>query len=211
MKKRIMNGKELIVDQLQFYRTLGVTHLRIAAPSAADIEEGINNCRACDLGFEQRGRISGWGNSAADLMFIVDAPSGEDVQAGVPLGGEAGRLLEKIIQAIGLRPEEVFITNVVKCCPSESRKPSLSEIEACRAWLIKQISLVNPSVVVPLGNAAAQSLFRNTDTISELRGRFYSLGRQLIMPTFHPEYLLHNPGAKAQVWHDMKMVRSRLK
>ena len=143
-------------------------------------------------------------------MFVVDALSEEALQSGEPLAEEARELLHKIIRAIDLNPADVFITNAVKCCPVDLRKPAAGEIEACRSWLIKQIGFVDPQIIVPLGSTAAQCLLSATEPISTLRGRIHYLGKYAVIPTFHPEYLLHNSKAKSDVWHDMKLVRDRL-
>lgn len=206
-----MDRKHLLTDQLEFYRDLGVTHLNLGVPTAESLEAGIRECERCEFSAGRKGYNSGSGSLEADLMFIVDALSEEDVKAGEPLSGEAGELLRRIIRAIELDPGDVFVTNAVKCCPGNLRKPSPAEIDACRPWLMKQVSLVNPLVIVPLGNVAAHSVLSTADPITALRGRFHHLGRYPVMPTFHPEYLLHNPGAKSQVWQDMKMVRERLR
>jgi len=120
-------------------------------------------------------------------------------------------LLHKIIRAIDLQPKEVFIANAVKCSVPGDRKTTREEIEACRSWVLRQVELVDPQIIVALGNVAVHSILATEENISSLRGRFHPLGSRAIMPTFHPEYLLHNPGAKSKVWHDMKMVRDRLK
>ena len=125
--------------------------------------------------------------------------------------GEAWDLLRKIIKAIDIEPEDVYITNAVKCYAEGQTKPSANEIEACRPWVLNQIGILNPRVVVALGSVAAQSVLATGEAISSIRGKFYFLDSCPVMPTFHPEYLLHNAKSKADVWHDMKMVRDRLK
>ena len=205
-----MDRKNLLADQLEFYQDLGVTHLNMALPSLETVESGIRDCSRCGFSINRKGVIAGWGSPHADLMFAVDAPSEESLNSGEPLTGEARDLLHKIIRAIDVDPADVFITNAVKCCASDKRKPSADEIETCRSWLLSQIGVIDPLVVVPLGSTAAQGILSTTETISTLRGRVHHLGKYPVMPTFHPEYLLHNPRAKSDVWHDMKMVRSRI-
>ncbi|MFH1966127.1 MAG: uracil-DNA glycosylase [Acidobacteriota bacterium] len=206
-----MDRKNLLADQLEFYQDLGVTHLNLTLPSLESLESGIADCSRCGFSINRKGVIAGWGSPQADLMFAVDAPSEESLKSGEPLAGEARDLLHKIIRAIDVDPADVFITNGVKCCAGDKRKPAASEIETCRFWLLSQINIIDPLVIVPLGNVAAQGILSTTETISTLRGRIHYLGKYPVMPTFHPEYLLHNPRAKSDVWHDMKMVRGRLK
>ena len=206
-----MDMKHLLAAQLEFYRDMGVTHLNLELPSLQSLESGIRDCYLCGLSLDRKGVITGWGSPQADLMFVVDALSGEALQTGEPLAEEARELLHKIIRAIDMNPADVFITNAVKCCPGDLRKPASGEIEACRSWLMKQITFVDPQIIVPLGSTAAQCLLSTTDPIGTLRGRIHYLGKYQVIPTFHPEYLLHNPKAKSDVWHDMKVVRGRLK
>ena len=202
--------KHLLADQLEFYRDLGVTHLNLELPSLESLESGIRDCSLCGFSVDRKGVIAGWGSPQADLMFVVDALSEEALQTGEPLAEEVRDLLHRIIRAIDLNPADVFITNAVKCCPGDLRKPATEEIEACRSWLIKQIGFVDPQIIVPLGSTAAQCLLSTAEPISTLRGRIHYLGKYPVIPTFHPEYLLHNPKAKSDVWHDMKVVRGML-
>lgn len=206
-----MDMKHLLADQLEFYRDLGVTHLNLALPSLESIEAGITGCQRCSFGPGRKGVSAGWGFPQAELMFVVDGLSEEALQEGTPVQGEAWELLMKIIRAIDVRPEDVFITNAVKCCPGTALKPGALEIESCRPWFISQISSVDPLVIVPLGSTASHCVLSTSESISALRGKIHRLGKYQVLPTFHPEYLLRNPRAKSDVWQDMKMVRSLLK
>ena len=206
-----MNRKNLLAEQLEFYRELGVTHLNLALPSLKSLEAGIRGCQRCSFGPGRKGVVAGWGSPRAELMFVVDALSEEALQIGEPLSREAGELLHRIIKAIDMNPGDVFITNSVKCCSGDARKPGLAEIDSCRSWVISQISFVDPLVIVPLGSTASHCVLSTSESISALRGKIHSLGKYQVLPTFHPEYLLRNPRAKSEVWHDMKMVRSLLK
>jgi DNA polymerase len=125
--------------------------------------------------------------------------------------GKAGQLLTRIIEAINLRRDQVYIANVVKCRPPCNRNPESDEIAACRDYLFRQIECVGPRLIVALGKFAAQVLFGSEVPITRLRGKFFDFRGIAVMPTFHPSYLLHNPGAKREVWEDMKTVRDRLK
>jgi DNA polymerase len=206
-----MDRKNLLADQLEFYRGLGVTHLNLALPSLKSMEAGIKACQRCSFGPSRNGVLAGWGSPRAELMFVVDGLSEEALQIGEPLAREAGDLLHRIIKAIDMNPEDVFITNSVKCCPVETMKPGPGEIESCRPWVISQIRVVDPLVIVPLGSTASHCVLSTSESISVLRGKIHSIGKYQVLPTFHPQYLLRNPRAKSEVWHDMKMVRSLLK
>lgn len=206
-----MDESDQLSEILRFYNSLGVTHLNLEMPSASSLEAGIRGCKQCPRSRTRLGFITGWGSESASLMFLVDAPSESDLRAEEPLSGEVRELLHKIIRAIDLQPEEVYIANSVKCSVPGDRRTTREEIDACRSWVMRQVELVNPQIIVALGNTAVHSILATEENISSLRGRFHPLGAFLVMPTFHPEYLLHNPGAKSMVWHDMKMVRDRLK
>jgi len=205
-----MNKNNPLSDILKFYKDLGVTHLNLNTPSLETLEKEIGECTRCGLSRGRSGVLAGWGSPRARLMLVADALNAVALQEGAPVHGEAWELLKKIIKAIDMDPEDVFITNAVKCHSEGLAKPSANEIEACRPWLLNQIKLVNPRVVVALGTVAAQSVLATEAAISAIRGKFYYLDEYPVMPTFHPEYLLHNPKSKGEVWHDMKMVRDRL-
>ena len=140
-------------------------------------------------------------------MFIGEGPGFEEDRQGRPFVGPAGQLLTKMIRAINFTREEVYITNVVKCRPPENRVPFENEVEACRSFLEEEIRLVNPRILVPLGHCAAQTLTRSKKKISDLRGRILDLKNRRLIATYHPAYLLRNPGAKREAWEDLKRVR----
>jgi DNA polymerase len=132
------------------------------------------------------------------------------IKKGEPFVGRAGQLLTKIIEAIGLTREQVYIANVLKCRPPGNRNPETDEVEQCEPFLFRQIDVIQPKVIVPLGKFAAQSLLRTMDPITRLRGRSFDFRGATLIPTFHPAYLLRNPSAKREVWEDMKKVRAIL-
>ena len=140
----------------------------------------------------------------------MDPGHDEDVQ-GVPFVGRAGQLLTKIIEAIELTRDDVYIANVVKCRPPENRNPEPDEIATCEPFLFRQVQSIKPKVIVALGTFAARTLLRTTEPISKLRGRFYTYGDAALMATFHPAFLLRSPDRKRDVWDDMKMVRAVLR
>ena len=184
-----------------------------ANPSEAlsGIRADIGDCTRCKLHTLGRQQIVfGVGNPQADLMFVGEAPGRDEDIQGIPFVGRAGQLLTKIIEAIGLKREDVYIANVIKCRPPENRNPEPDEVETCEPFLFRQIDVIKPKVVVALGKFAAQTLLRTLDPISRLRGRVYDYRGVRLVPTFHPAYLLRNPSSKREVWEDMKLVRSLL-
>jgi DNA polymerase len=141
------------------------------------------------------------------LIFVGEAPGREEDLQGEPFVGQAGQLLTKIIQAIQLRREEVYIANIIKCRPPENRNPEPDEISACEPFLIKQLQVIRPRLICALGAFAAQSLLKTEEKISSLRGRFHEYQGIPLMPTYHPAFLLRNPNRKREVWEDMKKIK----
>jgi DNA polymerase len=154
--------------------------------------------------------VFGRGNPAADLVFVGEAPGYEEDQQGEPFVGEAGRLLDRILFAMGLSADEVYICNLIKCRPPANRDPHADEIAACEPYLKRQLALLKPTVIVALGRFAAQTLLGVQTPVSRLRGQWYSYDGVALMPTFHPAYLLRSPQDKKLVWEDMTMVKQRL-
>ena len=174
----------------------------------ADISDDCRRCKLCTLGRSQI--VFGVGNPKARLMFVGEAPGEEEDKRGEPFVGRAGQLLTKIIEAIGLTRDQVYIANVIKCRPPGNRNPEADEVEQCEPFLFRQIDVIQPRVIVPLGKFAAQSLLKTMDPITRLRGRQFDYRGAALIPTFHPAYLLRNPSAKREVWEDMKKVRAIL-
>jgi uracil-DNA glycosylase family 4 len=154
--------------------------------------------------------VFGDGDSDADLMFIGEGPGAEEDRQGLPFVGRAGQLLNKIIEAIDLRREDVYIANIVKCRPPGNRDPHPDEVAACRPYLEQQIQLVAPRVIVALGRVAAQALLGESTPIGKLRGHWHSAYDVAVMPTYHPAALLRNSALKRPVWDDMQRVRDRM-
>jgi uracil-DNA glycosylase len=173
-----------------------------------DIGADCRRCKLCTLGRSQI--VFGVGHPKAPLMFVGEAPGEDEDKKGEPFVGRAGQLLTKIIEAIGLTRDQVYIANVIKCRPPGNRNPEPDEVAECEPFLFRQIDVIQPKVIVPLGKFAAQSLLRTTDPITRLRGRQFDYRGAVLIPTFHPAYLLRNPSAKREVWDDMKKVRSIL-
>ncbi len=214
MACRLSTAMQEIVDQLRFFSELGVTHLNVESqspPSLEEIREEIGDCRRCKLWRERTHIVYGVGSSKADLMFVGEAPGREEDVQGIPFVGRAGQLLTRIIEAIDLNREEVYIANILKCRPPRNRDPEADEVESCEGFLFKQIQVIQPKIIVALGRYAAQCLLRTKAPISRIRGQFFNFQGSLLLPTFHPSYLLRNPSAKRDVWDDIKAVRARLK
>ena len=152
------------------------------------------------------------GNPDADLMFIGEAPGEQEDLQGLPFVGPAGQLLTKIIDAMGLRRSEVYISNICKFRPPNNRLPTPDEVAACLPYLKRQIEIIQPKIIVALGNLSTHTLLQTTEGITRLRGRFvdFAPGIQL-MPTFHPSYLLRDPRRKVEVWQDMKTIHTRMR
>jgi DNA polymerase len=175
------------------------------------VRTDLGNCTRCKLHALGRSQIVfGVGNPVASLMFIGEAPGHDEDVQGIPFVGRAGQLLTRIIEAIGLRREDVYIANVIKCRPPENRNPELDEVARCEPFLFRQVLAIKPRVLVALGTFAAQTLLRTKDPISRLRGNVYRYGSASLIPTFHPAYLLRSPERKRDVWEDMKKVRDLL-
>ena len=174
------------------------------------LRKEVSSCERCPLAETRTNVVFGEGHPRARLMFIGEAPGGDEDKQGRPFVGRAGQLLTKIIESIGLERKDVFIANILKCRPPGNRNPLPSEIAACSPYLIKQIELIRPEVICALGKFAAQTLLNTETPISRLRGTFYDFRGIKLMPTYHPAYLLRNPGGKKEVWEDMKSLAKEL-
>jgi uracil-DNA glycosylase family 4 len=188
-----------------------VPFFREPADALAAVKTFIGDCTRCKLaGLGRTQVVFGVGNPSADLMFVGEAPGADEDIQGVPFVGRAGQLLTKIIEAINLKREDVYIANVIKCRPPQNRNPEPDEIETCQPFLFQQIDVIRPKVIVTLGKFAAQCLLRSEEPISRLRGRLFDYRGAKLIPTFHPAYLLRNPSSKREVWEDMKLVKKLL-
>src|SRR6266542_3289268 len=189
------------------------------AASLRLIREDIGDCTRCRLHKQGRKQIVfGVGNPKADLMFIGEAPGADEDQQGEPFVGRAGQLLTKIIKAMGFAREDVYIANILKCRPDMpagsfgNRAPTPAEMQTCRPYLVEQIDIIQPKVLVALGAVAVEGLLGTRGTMRELRGRWHSYSGTPLMITYHPAYLLRNqaPSEKRKVWEDMLQVLERL-
>ncbi len=174
------------------------------------IRADIGNCTRCPLHAGRTQIVHTTGNFNADLMFVGEAPGADEDEQGFPFVGRAGQLLTRIIEGIGLKREDVCIGNINRCRPPGNRQPVPEETAACRPFLLREIAVVRPKVIVVLGNTATQNLLDIKTPISKLRGNFQDYFGVKVMPTFHPAYLLRDPHKKREVWEDMKKVRDYL-
>jgi uracil-DNA glycosylase len=181
-----------------------------SAESMEDIWNDVGNCTRCPL-FEGRTQIvHTTGNFNADLMFVGEAPGADEDAKGEPFVGRAGQLLNKIIEAIGMTRDQVAIGNINRCRPPGNRTPTLPEAHTCRPFLLREIAVIRPKVIVVLGNTALHNLLDTKVGITKVRGKFQDYYGVKVMPTFHPAYLLRDPSKKRETWEDMKMVRDYL-
>jgi uracil-DNA glycosylase family 4 len=182
-----------------------------ASEDLQTIRDDLGDCRRCKLAPTRRNIVFGMGNPKADLMFVGEAPGADEDEQGLPFVGRAGQLLTKIIQAIDMRREDVYICNILKCRPPQNRNPEGDEIAACQPFLFRQIAAVRPRVICALGTFGAQTLLRTKEPISRLRGQFIDFHGAKFIATFHPAYLLRNPNEKRKVWEDVQKIRDYLR
>ncbi len=171
-----------------------------------EIRNALGDCRRCPLCKTRTNLVFGEGNVHAGLVFVGEAPGADEDMQGRPFVGKAGQLLTRIIVAMGLQRQDVYICNILKCRPPGNRNPRPEEIAACEPFLIRQLQTIRPKMICALGTFSAHTLLKTEVPISALRGRFHSYQGIPLMPTYHPAYLLRNPGAKRQVWEDVQMI-----
>ena len=210
-------------DRLPRASRIALARLQIVAPSKADllvpVRERVRVCTKCPhLASSRTQTVFGVGNPDAELMFIGEAPGVDEDKQGEPFVGRAGQLLTRIIETMGLARKEVYIANILKCRPDTSpgsfgnRPPTPREMQTCRPYLVEQIDIIRPKVLVALGAVAVEGLLGTRGTMRELRGRWHSYNGTPLMITYHPAYLLRNqaPSEKRKVWEDMLQVLERL-
>jgi DNA polymerase len=214
--------------ELSFLREMGFTHLDLTAAATAtatvaaaaplpagddllgELQKIVTACVKCKLAKTRTQVVYGVGNPNADLMFIGEAPGRDEDIQGEPFVGRAGQLLTDIIKAMQLTRDDVYIANVIKCRPPENRNPEPDELDECRPYIRQQVDLIKPKVIVTLGKFALQSLTEKSYGITATRGKWLEWNGIRVMPTYHPAYLLRTPGAKKEVWADMKLVMAEL-
>ena len=181
-----------------------------AGETIEDIRAEIGDCKRCQLCEGRTKIVHSTGNQQADLMIIGEAPGADEDAKGEPFVGRAGQLLTKIIEGIQLKREDVFIGNINRCRPPQNRAPLPNETAACKPFLLREIAVVKPKVIIVLGNTAMKNLLDTKEGITKLRGIFQDYYGVKVMPTFHPAYLLRDPSKKREVWEDMKKIRDYL-
>ena len=211
--------------ELELFRDLGVTDVFVDPPASApappalspgsmpdlpSLQRFVDGCTRCKLSKSRTNIVFGQGNPNARLMFVGEAPGRDEDEQGLAFVGRAGQLLTKIIEAIGMKRDDVFICNVLRCRPPNNRNPEPDEVASCMPFLDETIRLVGPSVIVTLGTFAAQAVLGTDEPIGRLRGRWRTAKGTRVMPTFHPAFLLRSPERKKDVWEDMKLVRDVL-
>jgi DNA polymerase len=190
----------------------------IAAPASGTrdqaldvIRQQVAVCRRCEsLACARHNTVFGAGSATARICFVGEAPGADEDASGLPFVGPAGQLLTKIITACTLTRDEVYILNVLKCRPPDNRQPLPDEVANCREYFERQLQLIAPEFICCLGTTAAQALLQTTEPIGKLRGRWFTHGTAQVLCTYHPSYLLRNPGAKRHVWDDMKLLMRRM-
>ncbi len=210
--------REVVQDlraYLEAQQELGVEYLDVRWPespaparplSLDEVREELGECTRCKLHQHRTQIVFGVGNPNASLVFVGEAPGADEDAQGEPFVGRAGQLLTKIIQAMGMQREDVYICNIIKCRPPNNRTPESDEILSCQPFLVKQLQAIHPKFICALGGPAAQTLLKTKEPISRLRGKFYDFHGIPLLPTFHPAFLLRNPHEKKTVWEDMKLL-----
>ncbi|TMA31644.1 MAG: uracil-DNA glycosylase [Deltaproteobacteria bacterium] len=188
----------------------GTATVKTKLPLLEEVRAEIGECTRCKLHKGRHNIVFGVGNPKARLMFVGEAPGEDEDLQGFPFVGKAGGLLTKMIEAMGLKRDDVYICNTVKCRPPNNRNPEPDELASCEPFLKGQLAAVKPEAIVTLGKFAAQALLRDDTPVSRLRGRWREYEGIPLMPTFHPAYLLRSPGEKAKVWEDLKQVMKKL-
>jgi DNA polymerase len=203
---RGLDCSEKSLNALKTWGRLPPRPAAVPAETLKDIRANLGECVRCGLSESRTRIVFGQGHPNARLMFVGEGPGQEEDLAGEPFVGAAGQLLTRIIEAIKLTREDVYIANVVKCRPPGNRTPQPEEIASCSPFLRRQIAAIRPLFICTLGGCAAQTLLGTKTPISRLRGRFYDFAGIRVLPTFHPAYLLRNPEKKREVWEDLKRL-----
>jgi uracil-DNA glycosylase family 4 len=181
-----------------------------AVPTLDSIRADIGDCQRCKLAPTRTHIVFGSGNPNAELVFVGEAPGADEDEQGLPFVGAAGQYLTKIIESIGVKREDTYICNILKCRPPNNRNPEPDEVVQCSPFLRRQLEAIKPKIVCCLGKFAAQTMLQSTDSITRLRGRFHDIDGMRVIATFHPAYLLRSPEKKREVWEDMKTIRAEL-
>ena len=175
-----------------------------------DLEESIKGCNKCKLCSGRKNIVFGVGNENADIMFIGEGPGADEDAQGIPFVGKAGQLMNKAFEGIGLKRDDVYIANIVKCRPPQNRNPEKDEVEACINYLRNQVMIIKPKIIVLLGNVALKNILGDEYGITKVRGNWIERKGIWYMPTFHPAALLRDESKKLDFWKDLKKVKEKI-
>lgn len=212
----LADAARALADHLRFQRALGTRDLPLAgeplggASSALRrVEKASAGCTKCKLSKGRTTIVFGSGDAETRLVIIGEGPGEEEDRQGKPFVGRAGQLLTKMLESVGITRDEVYICNIVKCRPPGNRNPESDEIAACAPYLSGQLAAIQPGVICTLGTFSSQHILRTREPISRLRGQLHQLGAAVVIPTFHPAFLLRNPGPayRRQAYDDLKLIR----
>lgn len=203
---------ETLVERAEAFEPLPVIQpgaANMLAPKLSALQvirEDIGECTRCRLSKERKNIVFGVGSEDAEIMFVGEGPGADEDEQGIPFVGRAGQLLNNMISAMGVKREDVYIANVVKCRPPGNRTPERDECDTCSPFLLRQIQTLQPKVIVAMGAVAAKNLLGINDSMANLRGQIYDFKGTKLVVTYHPAYLLRDPRQKAEAWKDLKMV-----
>lgn len=183
--------------------------LKTLPDTMSELKQFVQNCNLCELSKTRKNVVFGEGNIDAKVMFIGEAPGATEDESSRPFVGRAGQLLTKMIEnVLNISRDNVYIANIIKCRPPNNRMPTAHEVKLCKAYIVKQIELVNPKVIVALGNISYQYLSDDDTPISKIRGKVMTYNNKMLIPTYHPSFLLRNPSAKKEAYIDMLKIKS---
>ena len=202
-QKRILYGNKIFLD------TQTVIESVQNVESLESFKNSICECLKCELGYTRTNFVFGVGNPNADIVFVGEAPGEKEDLIGEPFVGRAGKLLDKILAAINLSREDIYICNVIKCRPPQNRDPLPKEVDLCEPYLKTQLSLINPKLIVALGRIAACTILRTKEPLKNLRNKIFKYEGVDLVVTYHPAALLRNPNFKKPAWEDFQMIRDK--
>ncbi|RMZ49100.1 uracil-DNA glycosylase [Candidatus Marinimicrobia bacterium PRS2] len=202
-QKRILYGNKIFLD------TQTVSESVQNVESLESFKNSICECLKCELGYTRTNFVFGVGNPNADIVFVGEAPGEKEDLIGEPFVGRAGKLLDKILAAINLSREDIYICNVIKCRPPQNRDPLPKEVDLCEPYLKTQLSLINPKLIVALGRIAACTILRTKEPLKNLRNKIFKYEGIDLVVTYHPAALLRNPNFKKPAWEDFQMIRDK--
>jgi len=201
------NFKHIAIQYLQLLKYSGIDYIFFSSPILAKMNGKYKNCQKCILANTRTNIVYGEGNENADLMLIGEAPGQDEDIIGRPFVGNAGQLLNKMLKAINIKREQVYITNIVKCRPPNNRNPLPTEINACLPYLYEQIEIIKPKIILALGLVSANTLLKTNLSLGELRKNIYNFKGIKLMVTYHPAALLYHPTWKKSAWIDLQKLQ----